>query len=104
MSRKSKGIRKPGVKAGDIVGNGGIVLTSRKRDKSGHVFVKVQWFHNRKCPDCHGKPKWARTDYLRSGRIVSCGSVKRKNYQSWLKQSWGVDVNGQPIPKTYKKS
>jgi hypothetical protein len=104
MGRRNQGIRKPGIKAGDHVGQGGAVLDQRKKDKHGHAFVKVQWFHSRKCPDCHGKPKWHRTDYLRSGRVVSCGNVKRKNYKSWVKDSWGVDARtGQPIPKSAKK-
>ena len=77
VGRKRKGKRGFGVREGDVVGHGGTVIDANaKTDKHGHRFVSVFWDHPRTCPHCHGQPKVARADKLRSGRIVSCGKVK----------------------------
>jgi len=36
------------------------------------------------CKDCHGKPKRVRADNLRSGRVVSCGKIKRAMRRDYM--------------------
>jgi hypothetical protein len=106
MGRKSKDKRQREVRAGDVFGLDGMVLSVDKPDKQGHRLVLVRWMNcDRHCKHCHGEPQMVRADNLRSRRIVSCGKRKAKLYRDWIQTPWRgvVDVNGKPIPKTYNR-
>jgi hypothetical protein len=105
MDRKPR-VRRRVIRAGEYIGRGkkrGFVVARAEPDKHKHVFWLVFWDHPRNCPVCHGKPTRHRADYLLSGRVVSCGIEKIKNYKAHLVRQWGVDIHGKDIPKTARK-
>jgi hypothetical protein len=81
MARKRKHPekkRKPPLAAGDRLGSLEVVNPVAGR-KNGHRLALVKSTDcDSTCRDCHGKPKLVRADYLRSGRVVSCGKRKRQ--------------------------
>lgn len=81
MARKRKhpeNRRKPPLAVGERLGSLEVIKTDAGR-KNGHRLVLVKSTDcDSTCRDCRGKPKLVRADFLRSGRIVSCGKVKRQ--------------------------
>jgi predicted SprT family Zn-dependent metalloprotease len=81
MARKRKHPekkRKPPLAAGDRLGILKVINPDAGR-KNGHRLALVKSTDcDSTCRDCHGKPKLVRADYLRSGRVVSCGKRKRQ--------------------------
>lgn len=50
--------------------------TGRRKGHGNVVAVVRSLSCTSQCRFCHGKPFEVRSDYLRSGRVVSCGKVK----------------------------
>jgi hypothetical protein len=70
--------RKRPLAAGDRLGSLKVINPDAGR-KNGHRLALVESADcDSTCRDCHGKPKMVRADYLRSGRVVSCGKRKRQ--------------------------
>jgi hypothetical protein len=106
--RKHDKRRKPPIAAGDRFGALQVIKPDSGRRKQGHVLVRVRSLTcTYQCRNCQGKPFEVRSDNLRSGRIVSCGKVKRvlrwqymreKNAQAEAMKLPGVDsITGKAI-------
>jgi hypothetical protein len=100
MARKRKypdKKRKPPLAVGDRVGSLEVISLNAGR-KHRHQLVQVRSVDcDATCPDCHGLPKLARADHLRSGKVVSCGKLKRQRRHEYMvmknSSAYYTDIN-----------